>query len=142
MDDRLEKMLNLLLESERAGVLALEELAREVEHDELRRFLLGSREVEARNVSDLEKLIRDNGGTPSDKTGPFAAKVAALPTVRERLGLMSHGQEWAARKTEETLALAPASGPIHDYLSSMANRHRAEVEWGRAEVIKLLPPES
>ncbi len=135
-------MLNLLLESERAGVLALDELASEVEQDELRRFLAGSREEEARNVRELESLIRDNRGTPSDKTGPFAAKVAALPTVRERLSLLSHGQEWVARKTEEALALAPAGGAIHDYLAAMANRHRAEVEWGRAEVIRMLPPES
>jgi hypothetical protein len=142
MDSRLEQKLNLLLESERAGVLALDELGREVEHEELRRFLAGSRAHEAANVHDLEKLIRDHGGTPSDKTGPFAAKVAALSTVRERLNLLSRGQEWAARKTEEALAVAPASGPIHDYLSAMANRHRAEVEWGRAEVIRLLPPEA
>jgi hypothetical protein len=142
MDPRLEEKLNLLLESERAGVLALEELGREVEHEELRRFLAGSRDNEAANVSDLEKLICDNGGAPSEKTGPFAAKVAALPTVRERLALLSRGQEWAARKTEEALAVAPPSGPIHDYLSAMANRHRAEVEWGRAEVIRLLPPEN
>ena len=142
MDPRLEQKLNLLLESERAGVLALDELAREVEHKELQRFLAGSRAHEAANVGDLEKLIRENGGTPSEKTGPFAAKVAALSTVRERLNLLSRGQEWVARKTEEALAVAPASGPIHDYLSAMANRHRAEVEWGRAEVIRLLPSDA
>ena len=55
---------------------------------------------------------------------------------------MSRGQEWAARKTEVALALAPADGPIHDYLTAMANRHRAEVEWGRAEVIRLTSPSS
>ncbi|SRR5579885_695970 len=142
MDPRLEQILNLLLESERAGVLALEELAGEVEQGELRRFLQGSRQEEMRNVSDLAALISRNGGTPSQKTGPFAAKVAALPTVRERLALLARGQEWVARKTEEALAIAPKSGPIHDYLAAMANRHRAEVEWGRAEVIRLLPPEN
>jgi len=142
MDARLEEKLNLLLESERAGVLALEELGREVQYPELRRFLAGSRENEAANVRDLETLIRDNGGKPSEKIGPFAGKVAALSTIREKLALLSRGQEWAARKTEEALAVAPSSGPIHDYLSAMANRHRAEVEWGRAEVIRLLPPES
>ena len=135
-------MLNLLLESERAGVRALEELGRQVEHAELRRFLAGSRENEATNVRDLEKLIRDHGGKQSEKIGPFAGKVAAASGIREKLALLSRGQEWAARKTEEALAVAPASGPIHDYLSAMANRHRAEVEWGRAEVIRLLPPEN
>jgi Domain of unknown function (DUF6306) len=134
----LEAALNLLLESERSGVVALEKLAGEVEHEELRHFLRASRDEERRNVADLEKLIRTGGGTPSDRTGPFAQKVAALGSIRERLGLMSRGQEWVARKTEEALALAPESGPIHDYLVAMANRHRAEVEWGRAEVIRLM----
>ncbi|MHB8382204.1 MAG: DUF6306 domain-containing protein, partial [Candidatus Binataceae bacterium] len=121
MDKRLQDALNLLLESERSGVLALEELIREVEQEELRVFLRGSREEEARNVRELEALIRGGGGSPSDQTGPFAAKVAAVPTVRERLALMSRGQEWAARKSEDALAVAPPSGPIHDFLAAMAN---------------------
>jgi ubiquinone biosynthesis protein UbiJ len=137
MNAALEQALNLLLESERAGVVALEELAGQVEQDELRRFLLASREQEAQNAARLEELIRGNGGTPSDRTGPFAEKVAALESLRDRLNLMSRGQEWAARKTEEALALAPA-GSIRDYLETMANRHRYEVEWGRAEVIRLM----
>ncbi len=138
MDKALEQMLNLLLESERAGVSALEHLAPEVEQDELRQFLLGERDEEQRNVEGLEALIREGGGTPSNAIGPFAAKVAALGTVLERLNLMSHGQEWVARKVEEALALAPAEGPLHEFLRSMGNRHRAEIEWGRAEVIRLL----
>ena len=138
MDKALENALNLLLESERAGVLALDALIAEVEHAELKKFLAGSRAMEQRNAEELEALISANGGTPSDKTGPFAGKVAALESVRDRLNLMSRGQEWAARKTEVALALAPESGPIHDYLTAMANRHRAEVEWGRAEVIRLM----
>lgn len=138
MDRKLEQILNLLLESERAGALALEQLAGEIEAEKLRRFLLGARDEEARNAASLEALIRDNGGAPSDKVGPFAARVAALESVRDRLNLMSRGQEWVARKSEEALALAPPEDPIHDYLQAMANRHRAEVEWGRAEVIRLL----
>lgn len=138
VDKPLEDMLNLLLESERAGVAALEQLEREVEHKELRQFLQGERGVEMRNVEGLELLIRNSGGTPSQKVGPFAAKVAALKTVREKLDLMARGQAWAARKTEEALALAPEAGPVHDFLQAMANRHRAEIEWGRAEVIRIL----
>ncbi len=138
LDQRLNDALNLLLEAERAGVLALDKLIAEVEPDELKKFLRGSRDMEERNAEELEALIRDNGGAPSSKTGPFADKVAALGTIRERLALLSRGQEWAARKTEVALALAPESGAIHDYLTEMANRHRAEVEWGRAEVIRLM----
>ena len=138
MDQALEAALNLLLESERAGVIALSALIDDVEQEELKKFLRGSRAMEQRNAEELEALIRDNGGTPSTKTGPFAGKVAALESIRERLNLLSRGQEWAARKTEVALALAPEPSPIHDYLTAMANRHRAEVEWGRAEVIKLM----
>jgi hypothetical protein len=138
MDQRLNDALNLLLEAERAGVVALNKLIAEVEQEELRNFLRGSRDMEQRNGEELEALIRDNGGVASSKTGPFADKVAALATIRERLALLSRGQEWAARKTEVALALAPETGAIRDYLTAMANRHRAEVEWGRAEVIRLM----
>ncbi len=138
MDPALEKALNLLLESERAGVIALGALIADVKQDELKKFLSGSRAMEQRNAEELEALIRDHGGTPSSGIGPFAGKVAALESIRDRLDLMSRGQEWAARKTEVALALAPEAGPIHDYLRAMANRHRAEVEWGRAEVIRLM----
>jgi uncharacterized protein DUF6306 len=138
VDAALENALNLLLESERAGVLALDAIIADVKQDELRKFLAGSRAMEQRNAEELEALIRGNGGNPSLSVGPFARKVAALDSIRDRLNLMSRGQEWAARKTEVALALAPDGGPIHDYLTAMANRHRAEVEWGRAEVIKLM----
>jgi hypothetical protein len=137
VDPALEKALNLLLESERAGVIALGTLITDVKQDELKKFLSGSRAMEQRNAEELKALIRDNGGNPSSAVGPFADKVAALESNRDRLDLMSRGQEWAARKTEVALALAPEAGPIHDYLTAMANRHRAEVEWGRAEVIRL-----
>lgn len=138
VDKRLEERLNLLLESERAGVVALEELVRDVEQERLRRFLVASRDHEQRNAEELAALIRAAGGTPSDQTGPFAGKVAALDAIRDRLNLLARGQEWVARKTEEAIAVAPPAGPIHDYLQAMANRHRAEVEWGRAEVIRLM----
>ena len=138
MDPALEKALNLLLESERAGVIALDALVADVKRDELKKFLSGARAVEQRNAEELEALIRDNGGNPSSGIGPFAGKVAALESIRDRLNLMSRGQEWTARKTEVALALAPEGGPIHDYLTAMANRNRAEVEWGRAEVIRLM----
>jgi len=131
-------MLNLLLESERAGAIALEQLAADVEQQELARFLRGERDEEARNAERLEALIREGGGNPSQTVGAFADKVAALDSIRDRLNLMSRGQEWVARKIEEALTISPPEGPVRDFLQAMANRHRAEIEWGRAEVIRLL----
>lgn len=138
MDAALERMLNLLLESERAGVIVLDSLAAEVKHPELKELLLDARAQEQRNAVALEGLILEGGGTPSAAIGPFAAKVAAIGNTRGRLALLIHGQEWVARKIEETLALAPESGPLHEYLQKMANRHRHEIEWGRAELIRLM----
>lgn len=101
-------------------------------------LLLDAREEERRNAGALERLVRDSGGTASAATGPFAGKVAAAGSVRERLAMLIRGQEWVARKIEETLALAPETGPIRDFLQKMANRHRHEIEWGRAELIRLM----
>jgi hypothetical protein len=134
----LEDILNLLLEAERAGVVALGELAGQVEQDELKRLLLTSREDETADVKGLEELIGTGGGRASGRVGPFAAKVSAAGALRDRLNLLIHGEEWVARKVEEALALAPPAGAVHDYLKKMARRHRFEVEWGRAELIRLM----
>lgn len=138
MDAALEQILNLLLESERAGVAALDKLIGEVGNDDLRRLLATSREDEAASAVALERLIREHGGAPSAKIGPFAAKIAVAGALAERLKLLIRGEEWVARKVEEALAMAPPGGPIEDQLRRMANRHRFEVEWGRAELIRIM----
>ena len=138
VNPELEEILNLLLESERAGVVALDILAIQVENDELKRLLITSREDEGTTVTELENLIRIAGGAPSQRIGAFAAKVASAGRLSQQLQLLIRGEEWVARKVEEALALAPASGPIRDYLQKMARRHRFEVEWGRAELIRLM----
>jgi hypothetical protein len=110
----------------------------QAENDELKRLLTTSCEDDRATVRELENLIRAGGGIPSPKKGPFAAKVAGAGPLSEQLRLLIRGEEWVARKIEEALALASTSGPIHDYLQKMARRHRFEVEWGRAELIRLM----
>lgn len=138
MEPALEEILNLLLESERAGVAALDSIITRVESDDLKRLLTTSREDEGATVDELTRLVQAAGGIPSQKIGPFAAKVARAGTLSAQLKLLIRGEEWVARKIEEALALAASSGPIHDYLQRMARRHRFEVEWGRAELIRLM----
>jgi hypothetical protein len=138
VDQALAQILNLLLESERAGVIAIDALLLEVTQPELHALLATSREDESATVSQLEQLIRSGGDPSSSSVGPFAAKVAAAGTLRDRLKLLIHGEEWVARTVEEAIALAPPVGAIHDQLQRMANRHRFEVEWGRAELIRLM----
>ena len=136
MNQALAQILNLLLESERAGVIAIDSLLAEGTPGELRQLLATSREDEAATAVQLEELIRSNGSVPSEAVGSFATKVTAAGSLAERLKLLIHGEEWVARKVEEALALAPPIGLIHDQLQRMANRHRFEVEWGRAELIR------
>jgi hypothetical protein len=138
VETHFQEILNLLLESERAGIVALEALVAQVENEDLKRLLSTSCEDEGAAVSELEALIRSAGGTPSPHVGPFAGKVAAAGSLSRQLNLLIHGEEWVARKVEEALAMSPAGGPIHDYLQKMARRHRFEVEWGRAELIRLM----
>ncbi|HJU11667.1 MAG TPA: DUF6306 domain-containing protein [Candidatus Binataceae bacterium] len=138
MEPSLEKTLNLLLESERAGVVALETLASHVENQELKRLLTTSCEDENATVRELEVLIRSAGGSPSQQIGPFAAKVANAGDLSQQLKLLIRGEEWVARKVEEALALSPTNEQIRAYLEKMARRHRFEVEWGRAEFIRLM----
>ena len=138
MNQALAEILNLLLESERAGVVAIDSLLAEGTPGELRQLLITSREDEAATATQLEELIRSSGAIPSVAVGQLAAKVAAAGSLAARLKLLIHGEEWVARKVEEALALAPPIGPIHDQLQRMANRHRFEVEWGRAELIRWM----
>jgi ferritin-like metal-binding protein YciE len=138
VETELERILNLLLESERAGVAALDGLVRQAENDELKRLLTTSSEDENATVRELEELIRAAGGIPSQCIGPFAAKVAAAGQLSQQLMLLIRGEEWVARKIEEALALTSSAGPIRDYLQKIARRHRFEVEWGRAELIRLM----
>jgi nitronate monooxygenase len=136
MSPALEDALNLLLESERAGTLALEDLSSKVE--ELRRFITAARDNEAANATRLSNLITQAGATASKRIGPFAAKMSALDSIPERLELLARGESWVARKIEAALDLAPDSGPIREFLTAMANHHRHEVEWNNAEIIRLI----
>jgi hypothetical protein len=139
VEPALEGILNLLLESERAGVAALDGLVRQAENEELKRLLTTSSEDEKATVRELEDLIlAAAGGVPSQGIGPFAAKVAGAGQLSQQLMLLIRGEEWVARKIEEALALTSSAGPIREYLYKMARRHRFEVEWGRAELIRLM----
>lgn len=133
MELALEKIFNVLLESERAGVAALDHIISRVKDDELKRLLTTSPEDESATAQELERLIRTAGGIPSQQTGQFATKVTSAGSLAEQLKLLIRGEEWVARKIEEALGLAADHGPVCDYLLRMARRHRFEVEWSRAE---------
>ncbi len=135
MNAKLEAVLNQLLESERAGHRLLEALTHETTDPEIKSLFANFTDVEVSDVSVLEGLIRLHGGAPSMKTGDFAEKVLHLDNLHDQINLLSRGQAWVARKVEQALVLNPPPD-IAAFLKEMANRHRHNMEWARAEAIK------
>ena len=136
MDAKLEALLNQLLEAERAGHALLEAMSEETADQEIKSLFADFTELEVGDVSVLEGLIRLHGGTPSTKVGDFAGKVLHIDNLHDQMNLLSRGQAWVARKIEQALALKPPPD-IAAFLKEMANRHRHNMEWARAEAIKV-----
>ena len=135
MDAKLEALLNRLLEAERAGRALLDAMSKETADPEIKSLFADFTDLEAGDVSVLEGLIRLHGGTPSIQIGDFAEKVLQLDSLRDQINLLSRGQAWVAKKIEQALALNPPPD-IAAFLKEMANRHRHNMEWARAEAIK------
>lgn len=135
MQPELETRLNRLLEAERAGHQLLDAMSQETADPRMQALFANFTDTEVSDTAVLEGLIRLHGGTPSLKTGDFADKVLRLDNLRDQLHLLSRGQAWVARTIEQTLALSPPLD-IAAFLKEMANRHRHNMEWARAEAIK------
>lgn len=134
MNPALEEILNRLLEAERAGQVLLDMMAQETADPHLKALFANFTDVETGDTAVLEGLIRLHGGTPSTKTGDFAEKVLQLNNLHDQINLLSRGQAWVARKVEQALALQPPA-EVAAFLKEMANRHRHNMEWARAEAI-------
>ena len=135
MKPELEALLNRLLEAERAGHQLLDAMSQETADPQTQALFANFTDVEVSDTAILEGLIRLHGGTPSQKTGDFADKVLRVASLHEQINLLSRGQAWVARKIEQALILAPPPD-IAAFLKEMANRHRHNMEWARAEAIK------
>ena len=139
METALENILNRLLEAERAGHALLDTLSQTAAESGLKSLFTSFTEVEVSDVSILEGLIRLHGGTPSTATGDFAQKVLQIEGLHGQIDLLSRGQAWVARTVEQALDLQPPPD-IAAFLKEMANRHRHNAEWARAEAIRTLEP--
>ena len=135
MNAQLEALLNRLLEAERAGHTLLDSMTQETADSEAKALFADFTDVELSDTAILEGLIRLHGSTPSTKTGDFADKVLQLETLADQINLLAQGQAWVARKVEQALALDPPPD-IAAFLKEMANRHRHNMEWARAEAIR------
>ena len=135
MDAQLETLLNQLLEAERAGHVLLDAMTQETADPQIKALFANFTDIEVGDTAVLEGLIRVHGGTPSAKTSDFATKVLRIDNLHGQINLLSRGQAWVARKVEQALALKPPPD-IAAFLKEMANRHRHNMEWARAEAIK------
>ena len=135
MNPQLEALLNRLLEAERAGRQLLDAMSQETADPQIKALFANFTDIEVGDAVVLEGLIHLHGGTPSTKTSDFADRVLRIDNLHDQIILLSRGQAWVARKVEQALALNPPAD-IAAFLKEMANRHRHNMEWARAEAIK------
>ena len=101
--DDIIKLLNELLEAERAGARAVSEMSQQPNHAEMQPVLRDVARDEARFCAMLTRHITDLGGAPSPATGPFYKKLIALQDVSQRIDLLNRGQGWVVRKLQDTI---------------------------------------
>ena len=118
---------NMLLEAERAGVLVLDELVRQVEDQRLKTLLKKFLRDEGVNCRILMTLIHDLGAKPTNKTGAFVEKVNALNNLEDKVQLLIRGQKWVARKIREFHYHLPG-GSSYFFLTAIKLQHDENVD--------------
>ena len=140
-DEEIVVRLNELLEAERAGVEAAAILQREhrkgVTDTELRKFA----EDEATACAGLRQAILRYGGEPSDQTGEFGSKVAALKHEGERLNLLARGQAWVAKRLDVLLGM-PLDAETQAFLTEMREEHLENIDACNRRAEELSAPPS
>jgi hypothetical protein len=98
------KLLNLLLECERAGAKLLATYCEELPPGSEQRAWLGViQRDEARNCAVLIRLLREQGAEPSLAVGDFYRKGLEVRGWSERLAFLNRGQQWVARRIAAAL---------------------------------------
>lgn len=137
--EELIKLLNLLLEAERAGARVLAEFLHDYPRDTPAwRQLAAVQRDEAKNCAILIDLIRRVNGTASTETGDFLGKALAVEGKAARLQFLNRGQQWVARKIGEALPLVEQDF-MRDALFDMKESHLLNIEACDA-LVKTLPP--
>ena len=97
-------LLNMLLESERAGAKALSALLDAPDMPVSARPLLQRvQRDEARNCAILVDLLEGLGHPRSSATGTFLQKLLATEGFARRMELLNRGQAWVERRITEAL---------------------------------------
>ena len=98
------RLLNVLLEAERAGAKLLAAYADELLPDsDAWDWLRAIQHDEARNCSVLIHLLLEEGFEPSTAIGDFYRNGLAIRGWGERVRFLNRGQRWVARAIAEAL---------------------------------------
>jgi nitronate monooxygenase len=98
------RLLNTLLEAERAGAKLLAAYVNELPADsDAWAWLSVIQQDEARNCSVLIHLLLEDGFEPSTAVGDFYRKGLALRGWNERLRFLNRGQQWVAARISAAL---------------------------------------
>lgn len=128
--------LNELLEAERAGVEVGTMLKKNAPKGYFRNNLLKIEADEAVSCAVIERAVRALDGEPSKGQNDFAEKVAALPTLIERLNLLAKGQWWVVKRIDKLLA-EEIPGEVRAELEEMRHEHVVNVDWCNAQVAEM-----
>jgi hypothetical protein len=129
--EELGRLLNLLLEAERAGARLLAAYLDELPAGTAQWVGLHCvQRDEARNCAVLIHYLLDVDVIPSMATGDFYRKGLEITGWRERLEFLNRGQGWVAKRIAEALPRIPASAgktALQEmYQSHLANITRCE----------------
>ena len=126
--EELIKLLNVLLEAERAGAKVLAEFLNEYPRDTPAwRQLAAVQRDEAKNCAILIDLIRRMNGTASAATSDFLGRALAVEGKVARLQFLNRGQQWVARKISEALPHVEQNF-VRDALFAMQESHLFNIE--------------
>ena len=123
----LGRLLNLLLEAERAGARLLAAYLDELPTGTAEWVGLHAvQRDEARNCAVLIQCLLKADVTPSMATGDFYRKGLELKDWRERLQFLNRGQGWVAKRIAEALPrIAPST--TRSALQEMQESHLANI---------------
>ena len=122
------RLLNRLLEAERAGAKVLAAFLDDYERDTPAwRQLAAVQRDEAKNCAVLIGLIGRLGGAPSAATGDFLGKALAVEGRAARLRFLNRGQGWVARKIADALPNVREDF-VRGALSAMHESHLLNIE--------------
>jgi nitronate monooxygenase len=123
--------LNRLLEAERAGVVVMNDLAKDEDDAAVKERLIEVRNDEGKYCAGLVGMIKARGDVPTEKTGDFVDKVRALERKEEKLSLLIRGQEWVVRKVKE-IPLELLEAPEKEFVADMIQGHEVNIAYVRS----------